>query len=55
MEYEGTLGCIEAIKQGDEVNEGYLVLGSTGGTVQVWEADSSDKMGLIMWSWEEDL
>ena len=52
--YEGTLGRIQAIEWGDEVNESYLALGSTGGTVQVWEADSSDKLGTIVRSWEEE-
>ena len=52
--YEGASGRIQAIEWGDEVNESYLALGSTGGTVQVWEANSSDKMGTIVRSWEEE-
>lgn len=52
--YEVAAGRIQAIEWGDEVNENYLALGSTGGTVQVWEADSSDKMGTIVRSWEEE-
>ncbi|KAK2460454.1 hypothetical protein APHAL10511_007619 [Amanita phalloides] len=52
--YEPALGRIQTIEWGDETCENYLALGSTAGAVQVWEADSSDKAGAIVRSWEEE-
>ena len=48
------LGRIQAIEWADEAHDTYLALGTTVGSVQIWEADSADKAGTIVRSWEEE-
>ncbi|KIL59973.1 hypothetical protein M378DRAFT_110564 [Amanita muscaria Koide BX008] len=51
---EHLFGRIQAIEWAEEAHDTYLALGTTVGSVQIWEADASDKAGTIVRSWEEE-